>query len=270
MRSARPGSTSSRSNGRIRRRSTHSRRRPSSSSSTAGRRSAARSGSTRTASGATARTCARRSSRSSTRATRPNGARGLQGKSSGGYGAIVNALARPDLFHAFAAHAPDALFEVTLAHGFPAAARALAQRGVARWPSSGGRSPGWTSRETRCSSSSARVRSRSATASCRSTSETAALVARSAGTVARPRPGAPGRRAAGPPSPDCAASGSTPATATSTSSTAARSHFNVRSGARACPRSACTSSSSPAATAGIGHRYPLSLAYLVGSLSITF
>ena len=59
-----------------------------------------------------------------------NGARGLQGKSSGGYGAIVNTLARPDLFHAFAAHAPDALFEVTLAHGFPAAARALAQRGI--------------------------------------------------------------------------------------------------------------------------------------------
>ncbi len=59
-----------------------------------------------------------------------NGARGLQGKSSGGYGAIVNTLARPDLFHAFAAHAPDALFEVTLAHGFPAAARVLAQRGI--------------------------------------------------------------------------------------------------------------------------------------------
>lgn len=54
-----------------------------------------------------------------------NGLRGLQGKSSGGYGAIVHALQRPDLFHAFAAHAPDALFEVTLAHGFPAAARAL-------------------------------------------------------------------------------------------------------------------------------------------------
>jgi S-formylglutathione hydrolase FrmB len=54
-----------------------------------------------------------------------NGLRGLQGKSSGGYGAVVNALERPDLFHAVAAHAPDALFEVTLASGFPAAARAL-------------------------------------------------------------------------------------------------------------------------------------------------
>ena len=56
------------------------------------------------------------------------GLRGLQGKSSGGYGALVNAMERPDLFHAVAAHAPDALFEVTLAHGFPAAARELRER----------------------------------------------------------------------------------------------------------------------------------------------
>jgi hypothetical protein len=59
-----------------------------------------------------------------------NGLRGLQGKSSGGYGAIVHALERPDLFQAFAAHAPDALFEVTLARGFAAAARALRDRSL--------------------------------------------------------------------------------------------------------------------------------------------
>jgi len=57
-----------------------------------------------------------------------NGARGLQGKSSGGYGAIVNALARPDLFSAAAAHAPVALFEVTVARDFAAAARELRDR----------------------------------------------------------------------------------------------------------------------------------------------
>jgi S-formylglutathione hydrolase FrmB len=57
-----------------------------------------------------------------------NGLRALQGKSSGGYGALVNAMERPDLFHAVAAHAPDALFEVTLAHGFPTAARELRER----------------------------------------------------------------------------------------------------------------------------------------------
>lgn len=59
------------------------------------------------------------------RAYPTTGLRGLQGKSSGGYGALVNALERPDLFQAVAAHAPDALFEVTIAHGFAAAARAL-------------------------------------------------------------------------------------------------------------------------------------------------
>ena len=59
-----------------------------------------------------------------------SGQRALQGKSSGGYGALVNALARPDLFHAVAAHAPDALFEVTIARSFPEAARALRERGL--------------------------------------------------------------------------------------------------------------------------------------------
>src|SRR5207237_5238346 len=44
--------------------------------------------------------------------------RALQGKSSGGYGAVVNTLMRPDLFGAFATHAGDALFDVTLARGF--------------------------------------------------------------------------------------------------------------------------------------------------------
>jgi hypothetical protein len=57
-----------------------------------------------------------------------NGRRGLQGKSSGAYGAIVNALRRPVLFHAVAAHSPMALFEVTIAHDFPAVARELRER----------------------------------------------------------------------------------------------------------------------------------------------
>jgi hypothetical protein len=56
------------------------------------------------------------------------GLRGLQGKSSGGYGALINAMERPDLFHGVAAHAPDALFEVTIAHGFAIAARELRER----------------------------------------------------------------------------------------------------------------------------------------------
>jgi hypothetical protein len=59
-----------------------------------------------------------------------NGLRGLQGKSSGAYGALVHAFERADLFHAVAAHAPMALFEVTIAHDFPLAARELRERGL--------------------------------------------------------------------------------------------------------------------------------------------
>jgi hypothetical protein len=52
-------------------------------------------------------------------------ARGLAGKSSGGFGAMVWAMLRPDLFGAFATHAGDALFEVTLAAEFGPAVQAL-------------------------------------------------------------------------------------------------------------------------------------------------
>jgi enterochelin esterase-like enzyme len=51
--------------------------------------------------------------------------RGLQGKSSGGFGAVVNAILRPDRFGACATHAGDALFEVTHARSFAPVARAL-------------------------------------------------------------------------------------------------------------------------------------------------
>jgi Putative esterase len=51
--------------------------------------------------------------------------RGVAGKSSGGYGAMVTALWRPDVFGALATHAGDALFEVCYLPSFPKAARAL-------------------------------------------------------------------------------------------------------------------------------------------------
>jgi enterochelin esterase-like enzyme len=53
--------------------------------------------------------------------------RGLAGTSSGGYGAMVNAMLRPDLFSAFASHAGDALFEACYAPAFGDAARALSR-----------------------------------------------------------------------------------------------------------------------------------------------
>src|SRR5947208_3415391 len=51
--------------------------------------------------------------------------RGIAGKSSGGYGAMVTPMLRPDLFGGLATHAGDALFEVCYQAEFRECARAL-------------------------------------------------------------------------------------------------------------------------------------------------
>jgi S-formylglutathione hydrolase FrmB len=51
--------------------------------------------------------------------------RGIQGKSSGGYGAFVVPMMRPDVFGALASHAGDALFEACYLPEFPETVRAL-------------------------------------------------------------------------------------------------------------------------------------------------
>ena len=51
--------------------------------------------------------------------------RGIAGKSSGGYGAMVTPMLRPDLFGGLATHAGDALFEACYQPEFRDAARAL-------------------------------------------------------------------------------------------------------------------------------------------------
>jgi S-formylglutathione hydrolase FrmB len=51
--------------------------------------------------------------------------RGVQGKSSGGFGAMITAMLRPDLFGGFATHAGDALYECCYIPEFAKAARAL-------------------------------------------------------------------------------------------------------------------------------------------------
>jgi S-formylglutathione hydrolase FrmB len=51
--------------------------------------------------------------------------RGVAGKSSGGYGAMVTPLLRPDLFSGLASHAGDALFEFCYLAEFPQVVRAL-------------------------------------------------------------------------------------------------------------------------------------------------
>jgi hypothetical protein len=51
--------------------------------------------------------------------------RAIAGKSSGGFGAMITPMLRPDLFGAFATHAGDTLYELSYGHSFGPAARAL-------------------------------------------------------------------------------------------------------------------------------------------------
>ena len=59
--------------------------------------------------------------------------RGLTGKSSGGYGAMVVPMLRPDVFGALASHSGDALFEAAYLAMFPEAARKLRDEFEGSW-----------------------------------------------------------------------------------------------------------------------------------------
>lgn len=59
--------------------------------------------------------------------------RGIQGKSSGGYGAMITPILRPDLFGGLATHAGDALFELCYLPEFPAAVRGLRDHYDGSW-----------------------------------------------------------------------------------------------------------------------------------------
>jgi len=61
--------------------------------------------------------------------------RGVVGKSSGGFGAMITPMLRPDLFGGLATHAGDALFEYTCFAKFPLCARHLRAYGgdIDRW-----------------------------------------------------------------------------------------------------------------------------------------
>ena len=59
--------------------------------------------------------------------------RGIAGKSSGGYGAMITPMLRPDLFGALATHAGDALFETCFGGDFRIVARALRDRYDGSW-----------------------------------------------------------------------------------------------------------------------------------------
>lgn len=59
--------------------------------------------------------------------------RGIAGKSSGGYGAMVVPMLRPDVFGAFASHAGDALFECCYVKDFAPVARGMRDRFDGSW-----------------------------------------------------------------------------------------------------------------------------------------
>jgi Putative esterase len=59
--------------------------------------------------------------------------RGISGKSSGGYGAMVVPMSRPDVFGALASHAGDALFECCYQPEFPLVARKLRDHFDGSW-----------------------------------------------------------------------------------------------------------------------------------------
>jgi enterochelin esterase-like enzyme len=97
--------------------------------------------------------------------------RGIAGKSSGGYGAMITPMLRPDLFSGLATHAGDALFELCYLPEFRDTAR-CAIRTAARSMRSGrtsARGPRSRSVTTRRSSTRTRWRCATRTASCRST-----------------------------------------------------------------------------------------------------
>jgi hypothetical protein len=59
--------------------------------------------------------------------------RGIQGKSSGGFGAMITPMLRPDLFGALATHAGDSLYELCYIPEFGKAVRALRDYGGDIW-----------------------------------------------------------------------------------------------------------------------------------------
>ena len=72
------------------------------------------------------------------------GHRAVTGKSSGGFGALVSAMLRPDLFSVVVSHAGDALYETNYLREFGPAARALRPHGgdiVAWWADFTSRQP---------------------------------------------------------------------------------------------------------------------------------
>lgn len=63
------------------------------------------------------------------RTTGTRAGRGVGGKSSGGYGALMLGMRRPELFAAIASHAGDGYFELSILHDIPRVVRTLRRHG---------------------------------------------------------------------------------------------------------------------------------------------
>ena len=86
--------------------------------------------------------------------------RGITGKSSGGYGAMITPMLRPDLFGGLATHSGDALFEVCYGPMFAEAARALRDDydgSIERWLADFRSRPAFTRKARRVARRGARV-----------------------------------------------------------------------------------------------------------------
>ena len=161
--------------------------------------------------------------------------RGIQGKSSGGFGAMITPMLRPDLFGGLATHAGDALYECCYIPEFPKVARALRawDGDIGAWWDDFGTRPAFTRPEDHLLLMMLGV------SACFSADDDG-----TPGAALRPRHRAAARRRVGPlagmgPGPDgarptptrcgrCGRCGSTAARATSGSSTSGRSPFATR------------------------------------------
>jgi hypothetical protein len=76
-------------------------------------------------------------------------ARAIAGKSSGGFGAMITPMLRPDLFGALASHAGDSLYELCYLPAFGKAARALREydHDIMRWWADFGSRPAFTRKD---------------------------------------------------------------------------------------------------------------------------
>ena len=201
--------------------------------------------------------------------------RAITGKSSGGFGAMITPMLRPDLFGALATHAGDTLYELCYVPEFGEAARHLRDydddifarwwddfRSRARVHQAGGRVLLMVLGVRRCFSADA-----GRDVELPFDPRTGRAARRGLAALAGLGPGPDGRRATPTRCARCGRSGSTPARATSTSSTSAREAFREELGAIGVPDDRVTSSCSTPRTAAIDYRYPIALAWLAQRLA---